>query len=58
MVWQCGYDQVSRICCAGYPGDVDHVGRRELQAFFEQHYGPQALTIAIVGDIAVEQVCC
>lgn len=41
---------------AGYPEDVAKVGRRELQTFFEQHYGPTALTIAIVGDVTVEQV--
>lgn len=32
------------------------MGRRELQTFFEQHYGPPALTIAIVGDVTIEQV--
>ncbi|KAK9831200.1 hypothetical protein WJX74_007227 [Apatococcus lobatus] len=40
----------------GYSEDVAKVGRRELQTFFEQHYGPRALTIAIVGDVTIEQV--
>ena len=52
---RCGWEWAAG-CCAGYPEDVAKVGRRELQTFFERHYGPQALTIAIVGDVTVEEV--
>ena len=41
----------------GYPGDLALLGRREVQAFFNQHYGPQRLSIAVVGDVEVDKVC-
>ncbi|GIL57933.1 hypothetical protein Vafri_13124 [Volvox africanus] len=34
----------------GFEEDFDAIGRREVQAFFDQFYGPANLTIAIVGD--------
>lgn len=46
----------------GYPADLALLGRREVQAFFNQHYGPQRLSIAVVGDVQVDLVsqcvCC
>ena len=32
------------------------MGRREVLSFFEKHYGPKNLTIAIVGDTSPEEV--
>lgn len=40
----------------GYPADLALLGRREVQAFFNQHYGPQRLSISVVGDVEVERV--
>ncbi|KAK9829270.1 hypothetical protein WJX72_004899 [[Myrmecia] bisecta] len=40
----------------GYAADVEALGRREVQSFFEAHYGPRNLTIAIVGDVRVAEV--
>lgn len=40
----------------GYQEDIDRVGRREVDAFFREHYGPSSLTIAIVGDCTPSQV--
>ncbi len=31
----------------GYPEDIERLGRREVQAFFQRHYGPANLTIAV-----------
>ncbi len=35
----------------GFEEDVDRIGRREIQAFFQQHYTPSRLTLAVVGDV-------
>ena len=35
----------------GWADDVARMGRREVDAFFKQHYGPQSLTVTIVGDV-------
>ncbi len=35
----------------GFADDIARLGRREVQAFFQQHYGPQNLTIAVAGDV-------
>lgn len=40
----------------GYPADLALLGRREVQAFFNQHYGPQRLSVAVVGDVEVDRV--
>lgn len=40
----------------GYPADLALLGRREVQAFFNEHYGPQRLSISVVGDVEVERV--
>uniref|UniRef100_A0A061QLS5 Processing peptidase n=1 Tax=Tetraselmis sp. GSL018 TaxID=582737 RepID=A0A061QLS5_9CHLO len=40
----------------GFPEDIRAVGRAEVEAFFRQHYGPQALTIAVVGDVDPAEV--
>ncbi len=40
----------------GYPADLNLLGRREVQAFFNEHYGPQRLSIAVVGDVHVDAV--
>ncbi len=34
----------------GYEQDVAGLGRREIEAFFRERYGPQNLVITIVGD--------
>ena len=36
---------------AGWPQDVEAVGRKELHAFHQQHYRPSNVTIAVVGDV-------
>lgn len=38
---------VHRRPVIGYPEDIERVGRREVQAFFQRHYGPSNLTIAV-----------
>ena len=40
----------------GYPTDLASLGRREVQSFFNQHYGPQRLSIAVVGDVQADTV--
>ena len=40
----------------GFAEDLQRIGRREVQQFFQQHYGPQALTIAVAGDVKPEEV--
>lgn len=35
----------------GYQQDLDSLGRRELGEFFFEHYGPNNLTVTIVGDV-------
>ena len=40
----------------GFQEDIEAFGRRELQDFFRRHYGPNNLTIAIVGDVSPDQV--
>lgn len=40
----------------GYPADLALLGRNEVQGFFNKHYGPQRLCIAIVGDVQTEAV--
>ena len=44
----------------GYPADLALLGRREVQSFFNEHYGPERLSIAVVGDVHVDVVspCC
>lgn len=40
----------------GYERDVAALGRREVEAFFQRHYGPRNLVITVVGDTMPEQV--
>lgn len=40
----------------GYPADLALLGRREVQSFFNEHYGPERLSIAVVGDVHVDVV--
>ena len=40
----------------GYEQDVAALGRREIEAFFRERYGPQNLVITIVGDTKPEKV--
>ncbi|GJP33410.1 hypothetical protein CLOM_g17957, partial [Closterium sp. NIES-68] len=36
--------------------DFDRLGRREVEAFFQQHYTPGKLTCAVVGDVSAHEV--
>lgn len=38
----------------GYPETVSAVSRQELQDFHARHYGPQGLTVTVVGAVTVE----
>ncbi|CAI5966688.1 unnamed protein product [Closterium sp. NIES-64] len=40
----------------GYPSDFDRLGRKEVEAFFQQHYTPDKLTCAVVGDVSAAEV--
>ncbi|PSC70837.1 peptidase M16 [Micractinium conductrix] len=40
----------------GFPEDLERLGRREVAAFHQQHYGPRSLTIAVAGDIRPSEV--
>lgn len=40
----------------GYPADVAALGRREVEAFFRERYGPRNIVITIVGDTSPEKV--
>lgn len=40
----------------GYAQDFEGLGRREVQSFFDLHYGPTALTVSIVGDVNPDDV--
>ena len=35
---------------------MDDLGTNELQAFFRRHYGPQKLTVAVVGATTASEV--
>lgn len=35
----------------GWPSDIQHVTRTEVEAFYHKYYAPNRMTIAIVGDI-------
>lgn len=39
----------------GFQDDIEAFGRREVDAFFRRYYGPQNLTVAIVGDVMPDQ---
>lgn len=34
----------------GYESDIDRIGRRDVSKFFKAKYGPESLTVVIVGD--------
>ena len=40
----------------GYEADIQRLGRREVASFFAEHYGPAALTVAVVGDVRPSEV--
>ena len=40
----------------GYEQDVAALGRREVEAFFRERYGPKNLVITIAGDTTPEKV--
>lgn len=40
----------------GYEIDIQRLGRREVAQFFNQHYGPSSVTVAVVGDVTPEQI--
>lgn len=40
----------------GSAEDVERLGRREVDSFFKKYYGPQSLTVTIVGDVDPAQV--
>ena len=40
----------------GSAEDVERLGRREVDSFFKKYYGPQSLTVTIVGDVDPSQV--
>ncbi|MBD2179617.1 insulinase family protein [Planktothrix sp. FACHB-1355] len=40
----------------GYDGDIRNLTREDVQEFFDTHYVPSKLTIAIVGDVNPAQV--
>jgi predicted Zn-dependent peptidase len=40
----------------GYDKDIRNLTRKNVQDFFDTHYGPSNLTIAIVGDVKPKQV--
>src|SRR5204862_443700 len=35
----------------GWPSDIDHITRTEVESFFRKYYAPNRMTLAIVGDI-------
>ena len=42
----------------GYELDVEGLGRREVEAFFRERYGPRNMVICVVGDTTPEKVPC
>ena len=40
----------------GYQEDIERLSRRDVKDFFTRYYGPEALTIAIVGDVDASKV--
>jgi predicted Zn-dependent peptidase len=40
----------------GYDKDIRNLTRKDVQAFFETHYAPNNLTIALVGDVDPKEV--
>jgi predicted Zn-dependent peptidase len=40
----------------GHMSDLETLTRSEAEAFFNEHYGPSSLTIAIVGDVNPQEV--
>ncbi len=58
-------EQVKGTALAGHPyarpvigekADIVGLTRPQVQRFFERHYGPENLTVAVVGDVEAEQV--
>lgn len=40
----------------GTEADISRISRLDVEEFFDQHYGPQSLTLSIVGDVDPSQV--
>lgn len=40
----------------GTEDDIQSIGRKDVENFFKEHYGPEALTITIVGNVDPETV--
>jgi Peptidase M16 inactive domain len=40
----------------GYEQDIADLSRQDISAFFDAHYGPESLSIAVVGDITTREV--
>ncbi len=40
----------------GWESDLDHLTMKDLQDFYEKHYTPERLTIAVVGDVKATEV--
>lgn len=40
----------------GYEEDIERIGRRDVASFFKDKYGPESLTVAIVGDVSPSKV--
>jgi zinc protease len=39
---------------AGYPSSLDQIGRKELEAFFHEHYVQNNMVVSVVGNIDAE----
>ena len=40
----------------GYEQDIADLSRQDISSFFRKHYGPENLSVAIVGDVTAAQV--
>ena len=40
----------------GYEEDIERIGRRDVASFFKDKYGPESLTVAIVGDVSPSKI--
>jgi predicted Zn-dependent peptidase len=40
----------------GHMSDIETITRGEAEAFFKKYYGPSNLTIALVGDVNIQQI--
>ena len=40
----------------GHMSDIMYYSRKEANAFFEKYYGPENLTVAVVGDVSADNI--